>query len=85
MAFDFQTGPPHAGSNGNAIPPDRNSTVNKRNESPGAANADQQRMNARADLKITAKIRRSSMADESLSTSARHLNINRQDGTVIPN
>jgi hyperosmotically inducible protein len=58
-----------------------NTAVNKRDQNPGEATADQQKMNA-ADREITAKIRRSIMADKALSTYARNVKIISQDGTV---
>ena len=58
-----------------------NSAVNKRDRNPGEATADQQKMNA-ADRGITAKIRKSVMADKSLSTYAHNVKIISQDGTV---
>jgi hyperosmotically inducible protein len=58
-----------------------NSAVNKRDQNPGEATADQQKMNA-TDRGITAKIRKSVMADKSLSTYAHNVKIVSQDGTV---
>ena len=58
-----------------------NTAVNKRDRSPGAATADKQKMNA-TDRNLTAKIRRSIMADKSLSTYAHNVKIISQDGTV---
>jgi osmotically-inducible protein OsmY len=58
-----------------------NTSVNKRDQSPGAATADQQKMNA-ADRALTAKIRKSVMADKSLSTYAHNVKIISQNGTV---
>jgi hyperosmotically inducible periplasmic protein len=58
-----------------------NTAVNKGDGSRGAITADQQKMNA-ADRKITAKIRRSIMADKSLSMYAHNVKIISQDGTV---
>src|ERR1700691_4521373 len=46
-----------------------NTAENKRDQNPDEATADQQKMNA-ADRDITARIRRSIMADKSLSTYA---------------
>jgi hyperosmotically inducible protein len=60
-----------------------NTAVNKRDRSPGAATADQQKMNA-TDRNITARIRRSIMADKSVSTYAHNVKIISQDGTVTP-
>ena len=58
-----------------------NSAVNKRDRSPSAATADQQKMNA-TDREVTAKIRRLIMADKSLSTYAKNVKIISQNGTV---
>jgi hyperosmotically inducible protein len=58
-----------------------NTTVNKRDRSPGEATADQQKMNA-ADRALTAKIRKAVMADKNLSTYAHNVKIISQDGTV---
>jgi len=58
-----------------------NTATNKRDQNPGEATADQQKMNA-TDRDITAKIRRSIMADKSLSTYAHNVKIISQDGTV---
>jgi len=52
-----------------------------RDQNPGQATADQQKMNA-ADRDITARIRRSLMADKSLSTYAHNVKLISQDGTV---
>ena len=64
-----------------APPKTDNSAVNKRDRKTGATTADQQKMNA-ADRDLTAKIRRSVMADKSLSTYAKNVKIVSQDGTV---
>jgi hyperosmotically inducible protein len=58
-----------------------NTAVNKRDQNPGEATADQQKMNA-ADRDNTAKIRRSVMADKSLSSYAHNVKIISQNGTV---
>ena len=58
-----------------------NSAVNKRDKDPGAVTADQQKMNA-ADREIAAKIRKSVMADKSLSTYAHNVKIITQNGQV---
>jgi osmotically-inducible protein OsmY len=58
-----------------------NTAVNKRDQSPGEATADQQKMNA-ADCALTAKIRKAVMADKSLSTYAHNVKIISQNGTV---
>jgi len=74
------TGALHAQSSDARTKPD-NSAVNKRDQSPNEATADQQKMNA-TDRGITAKIRKSVMADKSLSTYAHNVKIISQDGTV---
>ena len=58
-----------------------NTTVNKRDRSPGEATADQQKMNA-TGRELTRKIRRSIMADKSLSTYAHNIKIISQNGAV---
>lgn len=58
-----------------------NSAVNKRDRDPSQPTADQQKMNP-ADRDIVAKIRKSIMADKSLSTYAHNIKIISQDGTV---
>ena len=58
-----------------------NTAVNKRDQTPGAATADQQKMNA-ADRNLTAKIRKAVMADKALSVYAHNVKIISQDGTV---
>ena len=58
-----------------------NTAVNKRDQNPAEATADQQKMNA-ADRALTAKIRKSVMADKSLSTYAHNVKIISQNGTV---
>jgi hyperosmotically inducible protein len=58
-----------------------NTAVNKRDQDPGEATADQQKMNA-ADRDNAAKIRRSVMADKSLSTYAHNVKVISQNGTV---
>lgn len=73
-------GPIHAQSTDAKTKPD-NTAVNKRDQNPGEATADQQKMNA-TDRDITAKIRRSIMADKSLSTYAHNIKVISQDGTV---
>jgi len=58
-----------------------NSAVNKRDQNPDQATADQQKMNA-MDRGIAARIRKSVVADKSLSTYAHNVKIISQDGTV---
>src|SRR5277367_4828623 len=72
--------PVHAQSQDPPTKPD-NTAINKRDKDPDEATADQQKMNA-ADREITAKIRKSIMADKSLSTYAHNVKIISQDGTV---
>jgi len=73
-------GPVYAQSTDDKTKPD-NTAVNKRDQSPGEATADQQRMNA-ADRALTAKIRKAVIADKSLSTYAHNVKIISQNGTV---
>ena len=58
-----------------------NTAVNKRDQNPGEATADQQKMNA-ADRALTAKIRKAVMADKNLSSYAHNVKIISQNGTV---
>jgi len=58
-----------------------NSKVNKRDKNPGEATADQQKMNE-SDRTLAATIRKSVMADKSLSTYAHNVKIISQDGVV---
>ncbi len=58
-----------------------NTAVNKRDKEPGAVTADQQKMNP-ADQKLTAQIRKSIMADKTLSTYAHNIKIISQNGVV---
>lgn len=58
-----------------------NTKINKRDRNAGEATADKQKMNA-TDRALTAKIRRSVMADKTLSTYAHNVKIISQDGTV---
>jgi len=76
------TGPLSAQSNDSTKPD--NTAVNQRERSPGEATADQQKVNA-ADLALTAKIRKSVMADKSLSNYAHNVKIISQNGTVTLN
>jgi len=64
-----------------ADPQSDNTKVNKRDRNPGEATADQQKMN-QPDRKITQDIRKSVMADKSLSTYAHNVKIITQNGTV---
>jgi hyperosmotically inducible protein len=58
-----------------------NTKVNKEDRGPDAVTADSQKMNA-PDRELTAKIRKSLMADKSLSTYAHNVKIISQNGTV---
>jgi len=62
------------------VKPD-NTKVNQRDKDPGEATADQQKMNA-ADRALTAKIRKSVMADKSLTTYGHNVKIISQNGIV---
>jgi hyperosmotically inducible periplasmic protein len=61
-------------------PPD-NTKVNKRDRSPGAATADQQKENTN-DRDIARRIRRALMDDKNLSTYAHNVKVIAQDGQV---
>jgi hyperosmotically inducible periplasmic protein len=65
----------------NAQTPPDNTKMNKGDGSKTATTADQQKMNA-ADRTLTQKIRKSLMADKSLSTYAHNVKIISQDGMV---
>ena len=58
-----------------------NTRVNQRDQKRGEATADQQKMNS-GDRDLTAKIRRSLMADKSLSMYAHNVKIISQNGMV---
>jgi hyperosmotically inducible periplasmic protein len=58
-----------------------NTKVNQRDRNAGAVTADQQKVNA-TDQELTRKIRRSIMADKSLSTYAHNIKIISQNGLV---
>ena len=58
-----------------------NTGVNKRDQNPGEATADQQKMNA-ADRDLTARIRKAVMADKHLSSYAHNVKIISQNGVV---
>jgi hyperosmotically inducible periplasmic protein len=58
-----------------------NTATNKRDRSAAEPTADQQK-NAQSDVDLTAKIRRSVMADKSLSTDAHNVKIIAQKGVV---
>jgi len=63
-----------------AVKPD-NTKVNKRDRHAGEATADQQKMN-KGDRDLTASIRKSIMADKSLSTYAHNIKVISQNGVV---
>jgi len=58
-----------------------NTKTNKRDRSPGAVTADQQKMNG-SDRELSKKIRQAIIADKSLSTYAHNVKIISQDGIV---
>ena len=58
-----------------------NTKVNQRDRNAGEATADQQKVNA-TDQELTRNIRRSIMADKSLSTYAHNIKIISQNGSV---
>lgn len=80
LLLPFLAGAGYAQSTDPKPKPD-NTAVNKRDQSPGEATADQQKMNA-ADRALTAKIRKAVMADKNLSTYAHNVKIISQNGTV---
>jgi len=80
LLLSFWIGPLYAQSTDDKTKPD-NTSVNKRDQNPGEATADQQKMNA-ADRALTAKIRKAVIADKSLSTYAHNVKIISQNGTV---
>jgi len=58
-----------------------NTRVNTRDRQPSEATADQQKNN-RSDIEVTRQIRKSLVADKSLSTYAHNLKVITQDGKV---
>jgi hyperosmotically inducible protein len=80
LLLSFWVGPVYAQSTDDKTKPD-NTSVNKRDQNPGEATADQQKMNA-TDRALTAKIRKAVIADKRLSTYAHNVKIISQDGTV---
>jgi hyperosmotically inducible protein len=58
-----------------------NTKVNKQDRNAGQPTADQQKMN-KADRDLSAQIRKSIMADKSLSTYAHNIKVISQDGVV---
>ena len=63
------------------VPKPDNTKVNKRDRNADQATADQQKANA-SDRDLTARIRRSIMADKALSTYAHNIKIISQNGAV---
>jgi hyperosmotically inducible protein len=81
MALSASWGiPSRAQSAAGQVKPD-NTKVNKRDRHPDEATADQQKMNA-TDRNLAARIRKSVMADKTLSTYAHNVKIISQDGIV---
>jgi hyperosmotically inducible protein len=76
----FWAVPSRAQSAAGHVKPD-NTKVNKRDKNPGEATADQQKMNT-TDRNLTARIRKSVMADKTLSTYAHNVKIISQNGIV---
>ena len=72
--------PSRAQSAEGQVKPD-DTKVNKRDKNPGEVTADQQKMNA-SDRNLTAKIRKSIMADKALSTYAHNVKVISRNGTV---
>ena len=81
LAFFLSVSLPALSQAQDAQPKPDNTKVNERDRNSGAATADKQGMNA-ADRDLTAKIRKSVMADKSLSTYAHNVKIISQDGMV---
>jgi hyperosmotically inducible protein len=71
---------PAPAQNTDATQPD-NTKTNKRDRSPGAVTADQQKMNS-ADRELSKKIRQAVVADKSLSIYAHNVKIISRDGVV---
>ena len=81
MASLFVSPLANAGEPTKARPEADNTETNKRDRSSAEPTADQQKNN-KSDLDLTAQIRRSIMADKSLSTSAHNVKIIAQNGIV---
>ncbi len=81
LAFALSVSLPALSTGQDAQPKPDNTKVNKRDRNSGAPTADKQKMNA-GDRELTAKIRKSVMADKSLSTYAHNVKIISQDGMV---
>ena len=81
LALALSVSLPALSSAQDAQPKPDNTKVNQRDRNSGAATADKQKMNP-ADRELTAKIRKSVMADKSLSTYAHNVKIISQDGMV---
>ena len=81
LAIALSVSLPALSTGQDAQPKPDNTKVNERDRNSGAATADKQKMNA-GDRQLTAKIRKSVMADKSLSTYAHNVKIISQDGMV---
>jgi hyperosmotically inducible protein len=71
----------HGQTPDDSSPKPDNTKVNQRDRNAGEVTADQQKMNA-TDRELTRKIRRSIVADKSLSTYAHNIKIISRDGAV---
>ena len=80
LVLNSTLNPARAQDNQNPSQPD-NTRVNKQDRGQGAVTADQQNNN-RGDRDLTQQIRKSVMADKSLSTYAHNVKIITQNGTV---
>ena len=81
LAFFLSVSLPVLNGAQDAQPKPDNTKVNERDRNSGAATADKQGMTT-SDRELTAKIRKSVMADKSLSTYAHNVKIITQDGMV---
>lgn len=81
LAFFLSVSLPVLNQAQDAQPKPDNTKVNERDRNSGAATADKQGMTT-SDRELTAKIRKSVMADKSLSTYAHNVKIITQDGMV---
>ena len=81
LAFFLSVSLPVLNRAQDAQPKPDNTKVNERDRNSGAATADKQGMTT-SDRELTAKIRKSVMADKSLSTYAHNVKIITQDGMV---
>jgi len=80
LLFSTYLAVPGKAQSDDQVKPD-NTKVNQRDKDPGEVTADQQKMNA-ADRALTAKIRKSVMADKSLTTYGHNVKIISQNGIV---